>query len=108
MSTTVPVPLGRPSHLQARRGLCADCGVCTYCAGEYYMVRDELWRKYGAGDGMLCVGCLERRVGRRLEGTDFNFLPLDENHEFCSRRLLRRLQSRRAPRDAPHQWSLPW
>ena len=71
--------------------LCVDCGVCTACAREYYMVRDELWKEHGAGDGMLCVGCLEKRMGRRLVGTDF--ASLFQNPEFCSRRLLRRLRS---------------
>jgi hypothetical protein len=62
------------------------------------MVRDELWEEHGAGDGMLCIGCLEKRVGRRLVGTDFRYIPFYEKHEVCSRRLLQRLRSRGAPR----------
>src|SRR5262245_36576440 len=40
---------------------------------EIYIVRDNVWRKtelegYG---GCLCIGCLERRIGRRLKRRDF-------------------------------------
>lgn len=53
---------------------CMDCGVNTSpSAGgagveEYYMVSDELWT---FGDGFLCIGCLEKRIGRRLVLSDF-------------------------------------
>ena len=33
---------------------------------EYYMVQNDIWRVYRAGDGMLCIGCLEKRMGRKL------------------------------------------
>lgn len=52
-------------------GDCVLCGVNTYQIGEYYMVRKRLWDKYGAGDEMLCVGCLERQMGRKLKAADF-------------------------------------
>jgi hypothetical protein len=37
------------------------------------MIPDELWAKTGLGphDGMLCLHCLEKRVGRRIEFRDF-------------------------------------
>jgi hypothetical protein len=59
--------------LDARIFGCIDCGVCTNCNGEYYMVNDEVW--LGAnpkGRGMLCIGCLEDRLGRLLTKDDFN------------------------------------
>jgi hypothetical protein len=35
---------------------------------EYYMVHDIVWASafMGPYDGMLCIGCLERRLGRPL------------------------------------------
>ena len=35
------------------------------------MVQDDMWERHGAGDGMLCLVCLEKRVGRELEALDF-------------------------------------
>lgn len=55
---------------------CFSCRTDTYASGEYYMVRPELWRTYGV-EGMLCIGCLERRVGRRLTPQDFIDAPIN-------------------------------
>jgi len=56
-----------------RRFCCIDCGKCTHCSGEYYMVRDELWAASGveSNGGMLCLLCLERRIGRALTAADW-------------------------------------
>jgi hypothetical protein len=43
---------------------CRDCAADTFI-GEWYMVRDEVW-PLGFHDGVLCIGCLEQRIGRRL------------------------------------------
>ena len=32
---------------------------CEFNYDEYYMVQDDIWKAYGAGKGMLCLGCLE-------------------------------------------------
>jgi hypothetical protein len=55
------------------RFCCVDCRECTLCGGEYYMVSDELWTASGIAShgGMLCLACLERRIGRRLTASDF-------------------------------------
>jgi hypothetical protein len=52
--------------------LCVDCGKNTR-GGEYYSVHDELWAASGLGpnDGMLCLACLEKRIGRPLTIADF-------------------------------------
>jgi hypothetical protein len=52
---------------------CADCGVDTNLNGEYYMVNDDMWETAAEDvvDGMLCIGCLEDRIGRELELKDF-------------------------------------
>lgn len=93
-STVLSVELGAPSGDDAKcvvcRGFvmshhvsaCLDCGVdtmpCTHRRGcrhagrwEDFMVWNELWSQVGAADGVLCVGCLERRLGRVLVPDDF-------------------------------------
>jgi hypothetical protein len=72
---------------------CVLCGINTSGIGEYYMVNDDLWRKYGAYDeGMLCIGCLEERMGRSLVSVDFTDCQVntDEEHN-RSMRLIDRL-----------------
>lgn len=54
---------------------CRDCRVHTTRLNEYYMVMDEVWAEAGCstqfGWGMLCIGCLEGRLGRELTADDF-------------------------------------
>ena len=60
---------------------CYDCGVCTDCSAEYYMVEDEVWSLAGNGKrtpGILCIGCLEQRLDRLLTKDDFAPVPLNE------------------------------
>jgi hypothetical protein len=40
---------------------------------EVYIVRESIWLKSGMEPmaGCLCIGCLERRIGRRLKPKDF-------------------------------------
>lgn len=55
---------------------CLDCGIDTI--DEYYSVWDDVWlRANPSGDGMLCIGCLERRLGRRLTALDFTAAPIN-------------------------------
>ena len=65
---------------------CDDCGTdTTPCTGrrgcrhigrwEYYMVRADLWP---TGARFLCIGCLERRIGRRLDADDFTGVPIND------------------------------
>jgi hypothetical protein len=53
--------------------VCRDCGTNTYRDGEFYTVADEVWDASGIprDGGMLCIGCLERRIGRELTRADF-------------------------------------
>jgi hypothetical protein len=39
---------------------------------EFYMVHDTVWEAAGAGQRVLCVGCLETRLGRELTPADFS------------------------------------
>lgn len=53
---------------------CADCGLDTYSSSlqEYYMVKDIVWNRAKlTSDGFLCIGCLENRLGRKLNSKDF-------------------------------------
>jgi hypothetical protein len=78
--------------------LCVDCGVNTHpgCPDgpqiridlalkgssefkfdrqtEVYHVRDSVWKQSGMRpwQGCLCVGCLEKRIGRQLTPKDFD------------------------------------
>jgi hypothetical protein len=82
---------------------CVDCGVDTINAREYYIVRDEVWPLDPCG-GMLCVGCLEERIGRRLTPADFTDCPLNTN----DRRSSKRLRSRLGPDWTVSAVEMPW
>jgi hypothetical protein len=91
--------------LQSDHHLCIDCGFNTApgCStrvemelafmdgrdgieqsftsdSEIYMVKDKVWQAAGMEPygGCLCIGCLEKRIGRRLRPKDFS------NHIFNS------------------------
>jgi hypothetical protein len=71
--------------------LCLDCGVDTGAIDEYYRVTNELWARVNpGGDGMLCIGCLEKRLGRELTPDDFPSCSDDRDYP-KSQRLLERL-----------------
>ena len=79
---------------------CVDCGIHTADIGEYYMVKDTIWGKYGVGEGMLCIGCLEFRMQRSLTKSDFTECVLNtvnNNHYDQSERLVNRLTTRMHP-----------
>jgi len=59
------------------------------------MVTDAVWAEAGAGSDVLCVGCLEERVGRSLEPADFPPLPVNDDDETDSVRLRTRKGSGR-------------
>lgn len=71
---------------------CQDCGHHTLLMDEYYMVHDDLWWSFVDDEVMLCVGCLEGRIGRRLESDDFIECPLNDGFFPQSLRLRHRLQ----------------
>ena len=67
---------------------CIDCVV-----NQIYDVKDTIWKRAGmrAWSGCLCIGCLERRIGRQLRPKDFS--PHDKKvlaHIPCTDRLLSR------------------
>jgi hypothetical protein len=42
---------------------------------EVYIVRPKVWEATGLTRGCLCIGCLEKRIGRRLRPKDFRNDP---------------------------------
>ena len=71
---------------------CVDCSVNTCGIDEYYMVRDSVWRaaRMKPAGGMLCIGCLEKRLGRMLCPGDFTSCSLNREPQ-QSERLQRRI-----------------
>lgn len=61
------------------RFLCADCGQDTGKMKEFYFVQTELWLTVMKSiDGMLCIGCLEQRLGRQLVASDFTDATIND------------------------------
>jgi hypothetical protein len=55
-----------------RNPLCRDCGVDLDAINEEIMLVDEVWLAAVPTErGMLCIGCLEKRLGRKLRRDDF-------------------------------------
>jgi hypothetical protein len=68
---------------------CHDCGNDF---DEYsYVVHDAVWNASGLSDGLLCIGCLEARIGRRLCRDDFTDALLNRFTERQSLRLQDRI-----------------
>lgn len=71
---------------------CQWCGIDTFTIGEYYMVTDAIWDTYGPPtNGLLCIGCLEDRMGRQLQPDDFKDVLLNTHDRHRSERLRDRL-----------------
>jgi hypothetical protein len=71
---------------------CCDCSIGTIAIDEWYMVNNEVWEQAWSGrrrsqyvipgsggliDEFLCIGCLEKRIGRTLCRTDFIDAPIN-------------------------------
>lgn len=79
-----------------RKWLCLDCKVDTGKIGEHYMLIEETWQlAHKSNQGMLCVDCLESRIGRRLVASDFNDSHINrvKPGESKSQKLLDRISS---------------
>jgi hypothetical protein len=67
---------------------------------EVYHLRDAVWKAAGMAPfgGCLCIGCLEKRLGRQLRPKDF-----DNSHDFNrapgTPRLMERRTKKFKPRD---------
>lgn len=57
-------------HKSKRKWNCLDCGENTNL--EHFYVYPAVWQSaHDSESGMLCVGCLESRLGRELKPGDF-------------------------------------
>jgi hypothetical protein len=77
---------------------CIDCRVDTSKIGEYYVVRNSVWKAATSRDErsrMLCIGCLECRLKRQLTCADFE--PCDANEPWFDRKSARMLMRLDAP-----------
>ena len=71
---------------------CVDCEVHTGIIGDYYMVHKHLWAEFGSDDGMLCIACLENRMGRTLTPDDFSDAPVNYGSlTYRSERMISRI-----------------
>jgi hypothetical protein len=70
---------------------CVDCGSDTMKTLEYYVVNEPTWRAAvpNGEDIMLCVGCLELRLGRVLQQEDFLWCAVNLRCLFISSERLR-------------------
>lgn len=81
--------------------LCKDCAIDTNKIDEYYMVHNSVWNKAHFDfanlntkkeKGFLCIGCLEKRLGRILNKKDFTSYPINNiNFGKKSTRLMSRI-----------------
>lgn len=86
--TNLPRPRARHrrtvAHQSGACSCCHDCGaeVLSPAPGvrtEWFMVTPAVWHAAGAAKrAVLCVGCLEARLGRRLHRGDFTDCPLND------------------------------
>jgi|SRR5579872_4097082 len=90
----------RPSIAGVLDGSCMDCGIDTMAQGEYYGLKDPVWRACNPLlIGYLCLACAEDRLGRDLHAGDFSPPPINgSSAEHCAA-LADRLQ-RSAPSTA--------
>jgi len=76
---------------------------------ELYIVKNSVWESAGMASygGCLCVGCLEKRIGRKLKPRDFlKDHPFNHPGLPCTDRLRnRRGDSRVVISDQPEAWS---
>ncbi len=74
------------------------CMLCRFdTSTEYYMVHHYLWRIAIEGlpttGRFLCIGCIEKQLGRKLIAADFMKVPCNDHREWYknSDRILNRL-----------------
>ena len=70
---------------------CKDCNKNTFESSEvdYYMLTHELWDRIGVGDGMLCIACVEERLGRKLKAEDLLDCPLNDSMNEYTQKILK-------------------
>ena len=82
---------GDPRHISDPDMCCRGCGVDVFAIDEFFELHDHVCE---LPDGVLCVGCMERHLGRRLVAADFT--NVDLRPAMYSARLRDRLGIERA------------
>lgn len=70
----------RRTQAEKKNWSCLDCGKdCIKDDKDYYMIQHELWMNLvGSHEGMLCMNCLETRLGHKLRKEEILSCPLTE------------------------------
>jgi hypothetical protein len=77
-------------HKGKRKWLCLQCGGNTSQMKEHYFVKPEVWyAAHSSEAGMLCVACLEGRLGRELNASDFTGAHINDPRRNAMSALLR-------------------
>jgi len=101
MRSVIPPPRSTTPYQNYMKGVqfdCVDCGHHTQLMGEYYTLVKSVWweavdKRPDMHTVMLCIGCLEERLGRRLTPGDFDpTLWVNRRPEEHSLRLKDRLR----------------
>lgn len=74
--------LNHPDYKEFTRQKSFCCYDCEIEDPDYYMVKEEIWKEYGASLGQLCFKCLEKRMGRKLKVEDFTDCLVNNENEF--------------------------
>jgi hypothetical protein len=89
-----PAPYTRTRSWRDPSNPCVDCGVATTPRPlkpgkwEWYVVHGPVWQTAGADPrNLLCIGCLEGRLDRRLVPQDFPALGINDPSPLDSPRL---------------------
>lgn len=69
-----------------------DCGKDTLESSEYFHLKDSIWRRINPLIiGMMCLECVEDRLGRPLCRADFSSAPVNGRHAKSCPALAERL-----------------
>jgi hypothetical protein len=84
---------------------CNDCSVNVVTAGEFYMLHPEIWEdQLGLGwDDNLCIGCLEKRLGRKVSLLDMVSFPRYPWMKPSSLRLMHRIFGHLITKQPPYR-----
>ena len=70
--------------------LCQCCSKDTWEEEkDYYMLKDHIWKKIASDpDGMMCMDCVEEKLGHKLTADDILICPLTELFNSYTREIL--------------------
>ena len=78
------------------RNICMICGANVVKIKEFCMIWSTLWKRAvpkNKRSGMLCIGCIERKLKRKLSRKDFIHTALRLRLTRASKRLQNRAAS---------------